>query len=135
MSGDPTSQETGENTGYAEIAAYYRQKIQDGTLTPGDAMPSLRQVCEHFGVAQTTANRAYRTLKAEGLTLPKSGVGTVVAEPTSNNVTTQVHEQGTDENFAALRDELKAMREEQQKANAQIIKLLSGLVDKDPSTD
>ncbi|MFJ2478009.1 GntR family transcriptional regulator [Streptomyces sp. NPDC087659] len=80
-----------ENTGYAEIAAHYRQQIQDGTLRPGDTMPSLRQVCDHFGVAQTTANRAYRMLKMEGLTLPKSGVGTVVAGPISNNIATRVH--------------------------------------------
>lgn len=79
-----------ENTGYAEIAAYYRQQIQDGVLRPGETMPSLRQVCGHFGVAQTTANRAYRLLKMEGLTLPKAGVGTVVAGPISNNIASRV---------------------------------------------
>ena len=55
---------------------HYRQQIQDGTLEAGATMPSLRQVCEHFDVAGTTANRAYRMLKMEGLTLPKPGVGT-----------------------------------------------------------
>ncbi|MEU8967638.1 GntR family transcriptional regulator [Streptomyces sp. NPDC048491] len=79
-----------ENTGYAEIAAHYRQQIQDGTLRPGDTMPSLRQVCERFSVAQTTANRAYRALKMEGLTIAKSGVGTVVAGPISNNIASRV---------------------------------------------
>lgn len=58
-----------ETTGYAEIAAYYRRQIEDGVLRPGDTMPSLRQVREHFGVANTTANRAFRELKREGLTL------------------------------------------------------------------
>ncbi|NYV73490.1 GntR family transcriptional regulator [Streptomyces sp. UH6] len=79
-----------ENTGYAEIASYYRQQIQDGSLKPGETMPSLRQVCDRFGVAQTTANRAYRALKMEGLTLPKPGVGTVVAGPISNNIASRV---------------------------------------------
>ncbi|MFH8620127.1 GntR family transcriptional regulator [Streptomyces sp. NPDC017979] len=79
-----------EKVGYAEIAAHYRRQIQDGTLPPGETMPSLRQVCERFGVAQTTANRAYRMLKMEGLTLPKSGVGTVVAGPISNNIASRV---------------------------------------------
>ncbi|MFI6771142.1 GntR family transcriptional regulator [Streptomyces sp. NPDC050355] len=79
-----------ENTGYADIAAHYRQLIQDGELKPGDAMPSLRQVCERFGVAQTTANRAFRTLKMEGLTLAKPGVGTLVAGPISNNISARV---------------------------------------------
>lgn len=79
-----------ENTGYAEIAAHYRQQIQEGTLRPGATMPSLRQVCERFGVAQTTANRAYRMLKMEGLTLPQPGVGTVVAGPSSSNIEARV---------------------------------------------
>lgn len=79
-----------ETIGYAEIAAHYRQQIQDGTLRPGDTMPSLRQVREHFDVANTTANRAFQTLKREGLTLPKAGVGTVVAGPISNNIAARV---------------------------------------------
>ncbi|MFL4910695.1 GntR family transcriptional regulator [Streptomyces sp. MMS24-I2-30] len=76
--------------GYAEIAANYRKQIQDGTLKPGDTMPSLRQVCERYNVAQTTANRAYRLLKMEGLTVAKPGVGTVVAGPMSSNISTRV---------------------------------------------
>ncbi|PZT74505.1 MULTISPECIES: GntR family transcriptional regulator [unclassified Streptomyces] len=79
-----------ESTGYTDIAAHYRRRIQDGDLRPGDTMPSLRQVCEQFGVAQTTANRAYRMLKMEGLTLAKTGVGTVVAGPSSSNIAARV---------------------------------------------
>lgn len=84
-----------KKAGYAEIAAHFRQQIQDGALQPGAAMPSLREVCEQFQVAQTTANRAYRVLKMEGLTLPKLGVGTVVASQVSNNIQTRVRLHGT----------------------------------------
>lgn len=66
--------------GYADIAGHYRQLIADGTLAPGDAMPSMSKVCEEFNVSITTANRAFRLLKSEGLTMPKPGVGTVVAD-------------------------------------------------------
>lgn len=79
-----------DHTGYAEIANHFRRQIQDGTLAPGSTMPSLREICDQFGVAQTTANRAYRALKSEGLTIPRPGVGTVVAGPISNNVSTRV---------------------------------------------
>ncbi|MET9957113.1 GntR family transcriptional regulator [Streptomyces sp. NPDC006339] len=79
-----------QTVGYAEIAAHYRQQIQDGVLKPGDTMPSMREVGERFGVAQTTVNRAFRVLKIEGLTLPKAGVGTVVAGPISNNIQARV---------------------------------------------
>ncbi|MCB5910359.1 GntR family transcriptional regulator [Streptomyces pinistramenti] len=79
-----------EAVGYAEIAAHYRQQIQAGELKPGDALPSLRKVCEQFGVAQTTANRAFRKLKLEGLTLPQAGIGTIVAGPASSNIEARV---------------------------------------------
>jgi GntR family transcriptional regulator len=67
-------------TGYADIAAHYRRLITDGTLVPGDAMPSIRKVRDEFDVTITTANRAFGVLKAEGLTSVRSGVGTVVAD-------------------------------------------------------
>ncbi|RSS53027.1 GntR family transcriptional regulator [Streptomyces sp. WAC01280] len=66
--------------GYAEIAAHYRQLIEDGSLRPGDSLPPMSQVKEQFGVTITTVNRAYRLLKDEGLTLPRPGAGTVVAD-------------------------------------------------------
>ena len=69
-----------KKVGYVEIASHYRKLIADGTLAPGDEMPSMSKVCETFKVSITTANRAFRMLKSEGLTVPKPGVGTVVAD-------------------------------------------------------
>jgi DNA-binding transcriptional regulator YhcF (GntR family) len=68
-------------TGYPQIAAYFRRQIQDGTLRPGDTLPSFKETGAQFNVAHTTVNRAYRVLKEEGLTLAKPGMGTVVADP------------------------------------------------------
>ena len=67
-------------SGYADIAAHFRQRIADGTLAPGDRLPTLRDVMAEFGVAQQTASRAYGALKAEGLTRATTGGGTVVAD-------------------------------------------------------
>jgi GntR family transcriptional regulator len=69
-----------EKAGYEKIAAHYRRLIADGELVPGEALPSMRQVRDTFGVTITTANRAFTLLKSEGLTVPKTGVGTVVAD-------------------------------------------------------
>lgn len=66
--------------GYAEIAKHYRELIADGTLAPGDEMPSMREVCDKFDVVITTANRAFRLLKEEGLTVVRPGRKTLVAE-------------------------------------------------------
>ncbi|MFE2015645.1 GntR family transcriptional regulator [Streptomyces sp. NPDC059491] len=79
-----------QSTGYAQIADHFRKRIQDGELPPGATMPSMREVAEQFQVAQTTVNRAFRVLKGEGLTLPKAGVGTVVAGPSSTSIATRV---------------------------------------------
>ncbi|MFF7190523.1 GntR family transcriptional regulator [Streptomyces sp. NPDC008222] len=68
------------NTGYAEIATYFRQQIADGTLAPGDKMPTQKQVREQFGASIATVNRAFQMLKAEGLTAARVGQGTTVAE-------------------------------------------------------
>ncbi|MET9091766.1 GntR family transcriptional regulator [Streptomyces cyaneofuscatus] len=65
--------------GYSEIAAELRKQIQNGKLNPGDRIPSLNAIQEQYGVTVTTANRAFKQLKAEGLTYAKPGVGTVVA--------------------------------------------------------
>lgn len=69
-----------EKPGYVEIANHYRQLIEDGTLAPGNAMPSMSKVGEEFNVSINTVNRAFRQLKAEGLTLGRPGHGTVVAD-------------------------------------------------------
>jgi DNA-binding GntR family transcriptional regulator len=64
--------------GYAEIAAHYRRLIIDGVLKPGDTLPSMTKVQDEFGASITTVNRAFRQLKAEGLTTALPGVGTIV---------------------------------------------------------
>ncbi|WP_405615591.1 GntR family transcriptional regulator [Streptomyces sp. NBC_01511] len=65
--------------GYTEIAADLRKQMQNGMLNPGDKIPSLTEIQTRYGVTVTTANRAFKQLKAEGLTYAKPGVGTVVA--------------------------------------------------------
>lgn len=82
-------------TGYAAIAAHYRQLILNGDMPPGGPMPSLGDVCEKFGVSRTTANRAFRVLKTEGLISARPGVGTVVAQHGSDNIATRVRNHAT----------------------------------------
>lgn len=79
-----------ETTGYAEIAEHFRRQIRDGTLRPGDTMPSYTAVAKQYNVAHTTVNRAYRALKMEGLTLTRPGKKTVVAGPVSSNIAARV---------------------------------------------
>lgn len=77
-------------TGYADIATHFRHQIETGDLAPGDRLPTLREVMTQFGVAQQTASRAYKVLKAEGLTTATTGGGTAVAENRSGNISSRV---------------------------------------------
>ncbi|WP_097968732.1 GntR family transcriptional regulator [Streptomyces sp. or20] len=76
--------------GYAEIAEDYRSKIQRGELSPGDRMPTLREVMEAWDVSMATASRAYKELQAQGLTTASSGAGTVVARAGSPTISARV---------------------------------------------
>ena len=52
--------------------------IADGELTPGDRLPSVRDLARDLGVNVNTVRSAYTKLDADGLVRTKHGVGTVV---------------------------------------------------------
>src|ERR1700733_5296900 len=63
---------------YAQIAAELRDQINNGTLAPGDRVPSTREITQRWGVAMATATKALAALRQEGMIRPIPGVGTVV---------------------------------------------------------
>ena len=64
---------------YARIAADIRADIRSGKLSPGDRVPSAREITRRWGVAIATATKVLAALRGEGLVRPVPGVGTVVA--------------------------------------------------------
>jgi AcrR family transcriptional regulator len=64
---------------YRRIADEIRARIADGSLRPGDQIPSARGITREWGVALATATRVLATLNAEGVTRALPGRGTVVA--------------------------------------------------------
>lgn len=66
-------------SGYAEIAAEFRQKITNGDMSPGDGMPSYKELSSLKSVNRTTAIRAYDVLESEGLIVRAPGKPAVVA--------------------------------------------------------
>src|ERR1700678_3886462 len=63
---------------YAQIAAELRDQIDNGTLAPGDRVPSTREITQRWGVAMATATKALAALRQEGIVRAIPGVGTVV---------------------------------------------------------
>ncbi|MER7583102.1 TetR/AcrR family transcriptional regulator C-terminal domain-containing protein [Kitasatospora sp. NPDC097691] len=76
MSGTPESVPP-----YRRIADEIAGRIVDGTLAPGDRVPSTRRIVREWNVALATATKALTTLRLEGLVEARPRVGTVVAAP------------------------------------------------------
>lgn len=66
---------------YIQIADRLVSQIESGELSPGDRLPSERELSEKLGINRMTLRRALRVLESQGLVLRKHGVGTFVGEP------------------------------------------------------
>jgi GntR family transcriptional regulator len=64
--------------GYADVAAHYRQLVEEGELSPGDPLPSVSEIRDQFGVSGKTVSRALQLLKQEGILASRGSLGTVV---------------------------------------------------------
>jgi DNA-binding transcriptional regulator YhcF (GntR family) len=63
----------------AQLAGRIRAAVQDGTLSTGDRLPSVREVADLAGVNVNTARAVYSRLESEGLVRSEQGRGTFVA--------------------------------------------------------
>jgi len=52
----------------------------DGVLTPGDGLPSVRQIAAEYQLNPITVSRAYQELADEGLISKRRGIGMFVTE-------------------------------------------------------
>jgi molybdopterin-binding protein len=64
---------------YVQLERRVRLAIADGTLQPGDRLPSVRQLAGKLGLAPNTVGRAYAELAREGVIVAKAGGGSEVA--------------------------------------------------------
>ncbi len=74
---------------YQSIAAEIRDRIDRGELTPGQLVPSARQITREWGVAIATATKVLAALRRDGVVHPVPGVGTVVAGAVPGKSTTE----------------------------------------------
>ena len=63
---------------YKKIYTQLKQRIEGGSLAPGDLVPSEQELCEHYDVSRVTARRALNELAASGLVVRQRGRGTQV---------------------------------------------------------
>jgi DNA-binding FadR family transcriptional regulator len=65
---------------YSEIAAEIAERIRSGVLSPGDKLPSTRELCEQYRVSETVIRFVMIQLKAEKLVEGQPGRGVFVTE-------------------------------------------------------
>ncbi|HWB35085.1 MAG TPA: FadR/GntR family transcriptional regulator [Rugosimonospora sp.] len=70
------------------IVEQIRGLLREGRLSPGDRLPSERELCQQFGVSRVTVREALRILETGGLITIKVGArgGAFVTSPTSDQV-------------------------------------------------
>jgi len=67
----------------AEIAASVERAIRSGQVSPGEQLPSVRDVAERLGVNRNTVTAAYARLREAGLVTGNGRQGSRVAAPPS----------------------------------------------------
>jgi GntR family transcriptional regulator, transcriptional repressor for pyruvate dehydrogenase complex len=70
--------------------------IVDGTLKPGEVLPTERELCERFGVSRASTREALRVLEAQGLIVSHETKGRTVAPDGASGALQQAIKQLTD---------------------------------------
>lgn len=71
---------------YEQVATRIAGDIESGRFAPGERIYTIREICEHFSVADVTAKGALRRLRERGLIRTVNGAGAFVLdkdEPTT----------------------------------------------------
>ena len=64
---------------YEQICIQIKSMIMDGTLSPGEALPSMRALAKDLHLSVITVQRAYEDLTRDGFIETVSGKGSFVA--------------------------------------------------------
>ena len=70
---------SGQEPIYAQITRQIKQAILTGTLTEGEALPSIRLLAKDLRISVITTKRAYEDLEAAGFITTVPGRGSFVA--------------------------------------------------------
>lgn len=66
---------------YLQLLQQIKKLITDGTLRPGDSLPSETEYCEYHNISRTTVRQAFAELEKEGYVTRIKGKGTFISEP------------------------------------------------------
>ena len=78
---------------YAQIVEQIQAHIAAGQLTPGDQLPTIRQLATDLRINFNTVVRAYLELEREGLISTQRGRGTFVADSPEEEALAEMREE------------------------------------------
>ncbi len=65
---------------YLQLMDYFYQQICNGTINPGQKLPSVRETAVEAGVNPNTVQRTYAEMERSGIVVAKRGQGSFVTE-------------------------------------------------------
>jgi DNA-binding transcriptional regulator YhcF (GntR family) len=72
---------------YVQIANWLREQIVSGRVTLGSKLPGEESLKRDFGVDRSVVRRAVQVLREEGLVVTRHGLGSLVTEAPTRQVT------------------------------------------------
>lgn len=67
---------------YIQLKNQIEKRIQLGHWSPGQKLPTERELAEELGISRNTVSSAYKELELEGILISQQGRGTFVADKT-----------------------------------------------------
>lgn len=77
---------------YVQIMDHIKHLIASGILTPGEQLPTIRELAVGLTINLHTVAHAYAELEREGLLTIQRGRGTFIAVPEDNSALAQVRD-------------------------------------------
>ncbi|WP_344598005.1 winged helix-turn-helix domain-containing protein [Actinomadura vinacea] len=97
---------------YVRIADELRADIASGRYPVGETVPSIAALCDRFGAAKATVERALAVLRDDGLIMSRQGSPSVViTKPEHDEAEEAPQEQEPSQEFTLLWGQLQEMRE------------------------
>ena len=94
---------------YLQLHDRIVERILEGDLAEGDALPSVRQVAAQFQINPLTVSRGYQMLVDDGLVQKRRGLGMYVAEGAREALLSRERERFLLEEWPAIRARMRRL--------------------------
>jgi GntR family transcriptional regulator len=113
---------------WKQIEDGIRRLVASGSLSSGDAVPSVRELARELKINPATVSKAYQRLTDQGVLMVRRGEGTFVAKRRAEEVAVERRQLLEQEarRFAEAARTMKARREEAEEA---LRRAWAGLID------